>query len=795
MIEDSGKKLHIGEEIRLPSTKFFRRDFAILAIIFIIGIALRLYTLNAVFFGDEHHTIRTALCFPFSYIISHNSGSFFYTIMVYFLLPLGSMEIVSRLPAFIFGIIGIYAIYLTAKLFFGRREALFAASYLAFSPYHVYWSQFARGYTAYLLFSILSLYFLLKSIKQNDIKFWLGYIAFTVLQIYTHLFGLLCLPVHVSFIGVLICCKLIKSKVLWSIDKERILRFAVSIILIGVIVFVLYLPDIKESGGIEKITEGKYKMWELGRVSRSFGTNFMLFGKIIFQALSWKTQSWDLNISFSILIYFFFIIGIIASLKNRKNLLILIFLYMTIPVILFLYSKPIGSTVRNAPDRFFIFFLPLFFFLISKGVSAFWSFAINSYFKIFKRESFFNSMSRYVSIGVFITFLIFIGFLVPQINDIYQYRINLPDSRGSLQYMNKYIQKDDIVVLEGSFLSFFNDSNVEKLFPIYIDNYYKNANIVTNKYDTFEKLKGIINQKRQLWGVVYTPDKDVAEKRLDSIDIKKFRKISVIRFDRDILQKNLTRLLDTFYILRENDREVYHLILTQIYLLEKDIDSAKQEIQILKQIDSFDLINRKKLTHMKRYSTLRKGAQIYKKISSDFFSMGEYKESFFTYIKYASFLESINKIDVAVEDIERFITYRVDTEDKNRLVTQFMDLLPFQEGIYFLWQDPDGWHIRWRGKKGTKFHGKIVSSLKISALKRFQFRGKDHYNYSNHFIKFNSISPNEKVCGLDFQVLNDSELKFDLLINEKRIAKRVLIAGQRETPERIPFSIKTYTWK
>jgi hypothetical protein len=790
MIKDSEKKLQIIEKIRLSSIEFFRQDIVILAIIFIMGIAFRLYTLNVVFFGDEHHTVRTALCYPFSYVISHNAGSFFYTIIVYFLLPLGSMEIVSRLPAFIFGILGIYAIYSTAKLFFGRKEALFAASYLAFSPFHIYWSQFARGYSAYLLFSLLSLFFFLKSIKENNIKFWFGYVVFSILQIYAHLFGLLCLPVHILFIGVLIGCKLIKSKVLWSIDKERILRFAVSIILIGVVVFVLYLPDIKASGGIERIALEK-----VGGVSWPLGTYFVAFGKIIFQAFSWKTQSWNLNNSFSILIYFFFILGIIASLKKFKSQIILTFLYITVPVILFLSSKPLDTAIRNAPDRYFIFFLPFFFFLISKGVSAFWSFAVNSYFKIFKREVSFNTLLRHVSIGMFITFLIFIGFLIPQINEIYQYRINLPDSRGSLQYINKYIQNDDIVVLEGSFLDFFNHSNIKKLFPIYIDDYYKKNIFVINKYDILKKLKGIMNQKRQLWGIVYAPDKDVVEKRLDSINIKKFRKISVVRFDRDILLKNLTRLLDTFYILRENDREVYHLILTKIYLLEKDVDKAKQEIQILKHIDSFDLINKKKLTHMQRYSTLRKGAQIYKKISSAFFSMGEYKESFFSYIKYASFLESINKIDVAVENIERFITYSINTEEKNRLVTQFMDLLPFQEGIYFLWQDPEGWHIRWRGKKGTKFQGKIVSSLKISSLKRFQFREKDQYSYSNHFIKFNSISPNEKVCGLDFQVLNDSELKFDLLINEKRIAKRILIAGQRETPERIPFSMKSYTWK
>jgi len=786
MMEDSGKKLPISNKSRPPFLKFLHQDIVILLFIFIIGIALRLYTLNAVLFGDEHHTIRTALFHPFSYIISHNIGSFLYTILVHFLLPLGKLELVSRLPAFIFGVLGIYAIYLTAKLFFGRKEALFAAAYLAVSPFHIYWSQFARGYSVYLFFSILSLYFFFKSIKENKLKFWIGYVVFSVLQIYSHFFAVFCFPVHILFIGILTCCTLIKCKALWTLDKKRILRFAVSIILIGVITFILHIPDIKEPGGIERI---------VGSTSISLGENLELFVKIIFQAFSWETQSWTPNIAFSILLYFFFIMGIIASLKNYKNQIILIFLYITIPVVLLLSVRPLNTTIRNAPDRYLIFFLPLFLFLISKGISAFWSFVVNSYVRIFKGKISFGIRSRYVSTGVFITFLIFAGFLIPQLKEIYHYRQNLPDSRGALQYMNKYIQNDDIVVLEGSFLDFFNHANVRRIFPIYIDNYNKRNIVVIHKYNYLINLKGIMNQKRQVWGVVYTSEKDSTEKRLDSIDIETFRKISVIRLDRDTLLENLKKLLDTFYILRENDREDYHLMLTQIYLLEKDINKAKQEIQILKKIDSFDLINKKKLTRPNRSTTLKKTAAIYKKIYKDFFALGEYKESFLSFIKYTTFLKSIHRIDAAIRDIKKLIAHRINTEDKEWLVAQFMNLYPFQEGIYFIWQDPDGWHIRWKGKNGTRFYGKIVSSLKISALKKYQFREKDDYSYSNHFIKFNSTSFNEEICGLDFQVLNSSELKFDLSINEKRIPKEVVIAGAIEVPERIPFYYKNNEWE
>jgi hypothetical protein len=570
------------------------------------------------------------------------------------------------------------------------------------------------------------------------------------------------------------------------LDKRRVLRFVVSIILIGLITFILHIPDIKEPGGIERI---------VGRTSKSLGENLELFVNLIFQAFSWETQSWSPSMVFAILIYFFFIVGIMASMKKFKNQIILIFLYITIPVIVLLSVRPLNTTIRNAPDRYLIFFLPLFFFLISKGVSAFWSFIVNSQVRIFKGKISSDIRSRYVSIGVFITFLIFAGFLIPQLKEIYHYRQNLPDSRGALRYINKYIKNDDIVFLEGSFLDFFNQANVGRILPIYVDNYKEKNIIVINKYNFLKVLKGIMNQERQVWGVVYISEKDSTEKKLDAVDTETFRKISVIRFDRDTLVENLKKLLETFLILRENDREDYHLLLTQIYLLEKDINKAKQVIQILKKIDSFDLINKKKLTLQKKSVTLRKTANIYKKIYNDLFVLGEYKESFISFIRYTTFVKSTNRIDAAIRDIRKLIAHRINTEDKEWLVAQFLNLLPFREGIYFIWQDPDGWHIRWGGKNGTRFYGKIVSSLKISSFKKYQFKEKDHYDYSNHFIKFNSTSFNEEICGLDFQVSNRTELKFDLSINEKRIPKEVVIAGALGVPKIIPFYYENSEWK
>ena len=204
------------------------------------------------------------------------------------------------IPSIIFGILSIYALYKTTRLLFGKKEALFAASYLAILPYHIYFSQMARGYATCLFFCILSLYYFIKSIKENRIKFWIGYIVFSVLSIYSHLTSLSCIPVHISFFGILSVENFLsKKKRFWTIDKRRLLRFSASVILIAVIVFLLYLPFPKQTQG---------PITQVRKFSRPIGEFAKIFLNLIRQTFIWETQSWNQNSFFSILLFVFAVI-------------------------------------------------------------------------------------------------------------------------------------------------------------------------------------------------------------------------------------------------------------------------------------------------------------------------------------------------------------------------------------------------------------------------------------------------------------------------------------------------------
>lgn len=79
-----------------------------------------------------------------------------------------------RLPAAVFGILGVVAIYLLSKELTGSRSiGLVSAFVLALSPWHIQYSRAAFEVTMLLVFLIFGLYFFFKSLKKGK-YLWLS---------------------------------------------------------------------------------------------------------------------------------------------------------------------------------------------------------------------------------------------------------------------------------------------------------------------------------------------------------------------------------------------------------------------------------------------------------------------------------------------------------------------------------------------------------------------------------------------------------------------------------------------
>jgi len=755
-----------------------------------MGAVLRILNLNVGFFGDELHTIRVALCYPLSYIISNNWGSFFYQVLVHFLLPLGTHELVARMPAVFFGVLGIYALYLLTRRLFGRKVALFAAAYLAVLPFHIYWSQTARGYSAFLLFSLLALFFFLKSITDNRLSTWAGYIVFSVLATYTHLFYLSCLASHATFEGILFLLGLRKKRKTWVVDKKHIAYFVLSLVVIGVIIFVLYYPDLTRGSGIERITLHS----KFSKQVRPIDTNLGLFFQLIHRTFIWVTQSWNPKLFLSILLFLFLIIGIVASLKKGKNPLILIILSIAVPVALFLYGGPSDSTLRNAPDRYLTYLLPFFLILISKGVITSWNMLAKIHSRIAQGTKTPQGDRRLSNAGIITTFIIICILLLPQIQRIYHYRKSQPDFKGALQYINTNMDADAILVFEGTFLLFFEDSNIRDGLPVYIDEYYKKKIPLLSKYDVVQNLKELHSQKREVWSVVHTPEKKHLKGTSSRIP-KSFQKLAVVQYERDLLQSNFTKLFSDLLDLRQDNKEDYHLILALLHLNQNDSGKASGVLQPLGEIDAYDLPNRENMKPGWASHTLSKRQQMYNQLSHGLLSRGEYEGSIFSFLRYSKRLMTSNRIGESVNSLEKYLTRKIQKQDRYRLVSQFLEPLPFDSGYFFLWRDPDGWHLRWEGRENTRLNVHVESSSRIKAVQKTMLEDEAGFQRKPRFLAYETLTQEDRIAGFDFQVQGSPKLTFDFTLNQKDIRK-VFFTKKEKTPlERIPDGVKVYTGK
>lgn len=115
---------------------------------------------------------------------------YFYIIHILFKV-FGHSLMVARAFSAVLGVFAIYAIYLLGKQLINRTAGVVAAWLLAFNFFHIYYSQEARPYAFFFLFTTLSIYWFAKFLKKPNWKNSIYYGIFTALMLYGHFFGLL----------------------------------------------------------------------------------------------------------------------------------------------------------------------------------------------------------------------------------------------------------------------------------------------------------------------------------------------------------------------------------------------------------------------------------------------------------------------------------------------------------------------------------------------------------------------------------------------------------------------------
>jgi 4-amino-4-deoxy-L-arabinose transferase-like glycosyltransferase len=164
---------------------------ALLGLLLLSAALLRLYSLNSGLWLDEVLTLVKYARLPYTEIVQtfdSENQHFLYSILSHTsLLLFGESVWALRLPAMLFGVGSIWALYLLGCEVATSKEALISATLLTFSYHHVWFSQNARGYTGLLFWTLISTWLLVRCLRNGSWREWALYAVAAALGVYTHL--------------------------------------------------------------------------------------------------------------------------------------------------------------------------------------------------------------------------------------------------------------------------------------------------------------------------------------------------------------------------------------------------------------------------------------------------------------------------------------------------------------------------------------------------------------------------------------------------------------------------------
>ena len=188
-----------GPTLNETSKGVLQPRYLVLLLIFFVGLALRLYGLDAnSLWLDEVKTVTTSRLGFLSMLNSQAEESvhppLLYLVTGFFMSLLGESDFIIRLQAALLGSLSVLLTYKLGETLWTSREGAIGAFLLAINAYHIPYSQEARHYSLMVFLALLSVIFLLKALREDKKGNWILFALFTSLGLYTHYFALLILP-------------------------------------------------------------------------------------------------------------------------------------------------------------------------------------------------------------------------------------------------------------------------------------------------------------------------------------------------------------------------------------------------------------------------------------------------------------------------------------------------------------------------------------------------------------------------------------------------------------------------
>ena len=189
---------HAEPFISMPMSRLQPKTFPLLLGLMGVGLLLRLPNLRLGLWRDEGSTYFDALPESWSEVIrttiySELNPPGFFLIMHQWMQWFGSQEVVFKIPALIFGVLLIPAIYWLGQTCYSTQTGLMAAAIVTFAPEAIYYSQEARPYTLTTLLCCLTVAFYYRALQSYKVSSFSGFVACGTLLLYVQYTGCLLL--------------------------------------------------------------------------------------------------------------------------------------------------------------------------------------------------------------------------------------------------------------------------------------------------------------------------------------------------------------------------------------------------------------------------------------------------------------------------------------------------------------------------------------------------------------------------------------------------------------------------
>jgi len=458
-----------------------------LAVLTTLAAGLRVVGLNRGLWLDEIGFLLNTVRHPLAEIITVFPGDTqhpLYSILARLsILAFGEHIWSLRLPAVIFGVASVPALYFLAASVVSRTEALLCAAFLAVSYHHVWFSQNARGYSALAFWTVVATFSLLRALRTGRRGSFVAYAINASLGAYTHLAMMFLIASHLIVAATLALSDWRRGRSLkkWKLPLQAFL-------LTGGLTLLLYAPIVvqvqkffmKGPSGMKVVSTPNWAMWETIRgLTVGLGTG----GVLIAAALILACGAWS---------YF----------KQDR----VVFAFLVLPGILTVGSVAVRGTMY---PRFFFSLIGFAIMILVRGMIV----IPQSIGATLRRGS--SSFRPWLALAA--TAVLATAFFVSSaFSLVNNYRYPKQDFEGAIRFVDTE-RKNEIVVTAGA-----------AAYPL--RQYYAKP---WDSVETAEELREICSQGKPVW-VVYTMPRYL-ESALPAVNEMIRRQFTVIRVFRGTL--------------------------------------------------------------------------------------------------------------------------------------------------------------------------------------------------------------------------------------------------------------------